>query len=1148
VPKNALEIHAGNDMHWFGWPTKKTLATGETVRPIPIGRPLALEFDANRNQKSFVALQFAGDITLEDVRAMQAKLDDCLAESFFNPLFPRFLLFLAGSPNHVKRDGLVRFEIERHFDQRISLKSEMEISAIYYLPARGMFSKVWATSKRLSEAKKASGKPDWSPEDFPYSHFDGYQYITKYQYIINEILFNKGIKSAVEHYCKKGKCAGLECFIATAESPVPGNAHNIFCKPQLLAEFKKNSKYQDSNTKSRSVFFNSAKRITELFGLPLDGFHNRCLREININDYIKGCDCEVLEDWKDAATFYRKVVDSSPSFAEARVRLAHVLGKEGKWNQAAEALKLALTLNPGKWDWKQDYARALYKSGKKHFALDFVYKLLECELNKNNHEESMHSSFKILREYDDPQSNRDILSNFLDEAERGLKNPCIIAVMCWQLGLPSLLYLLLQKISPNQLPPKILLKLKSFTSNHFPGDSNFFKLRDDNPSTTQPAVVFVHGQADLRILHDISASATKTFVVVDREEMAGKVRDVLRNQAGFAEVHVLRSNIPINSVMDCKIASQSATFADLAVEHLAGIFQNTDLQARLLDYRFALGIGLEDRFYLRLSAFESLRLFIRDFAPAVLLVLDSGKSTPSYLISLLSSNCGKIPIQRVSDCDISTKAAETELDQLLIRDGFDQSRKNQRLRFIANSPPFSELASDFAKNILQSLSSRHESFFEPIPNAVGIVANFHPQERKSTSLVVSVVSHLLQSRNCLLFQRTPFPEKDMTEILEFLNLEITSRDDFKYCFWGGLQPLVNNAKSSCEEWLEPILAELLPESQRAMVCDGLGGNACEQYPYAIVEECLRWFVATEFPSLVLLSLCAEKTLKVSKLISLLVVPEDRNAIARVFTLAAQRNGIKVFNYSFLFLSNYPRYKAPIADILLVPSTYHADYYIKTHNFQADKIRLCGWHAIDASLEASRGLSREDCRARILGDSLDRKLVLFASQPKSRQSVGLALRWLLNACEGLPVLIAIRPHPSESAEHDFYTRLIEGCGSPCRAKLETESSLVEAMVACDLCVTLYSNVGLEAAALDRDVISIFTGEEFPVDLQRIGVAMGCRSRSEVASAVRDLLFGNKGSHPSRIRREMFFKENPALRNCATAQKISAFVANPETLLF
>jgi chromosome segregation ATPase len=226
MPKNALKIDANYESYWFGWPQKKTLASGESVRALPVGEQRVLELDCDRSQKSFVALQFAGDLTPEDVRALHAKVDERLVEPFFNPVFPRFVLFC---PDLLKSQGAfgpIRFEIEHRAGTRNAAKPELELVSVFFLPARGMFSKVWASKKRIAVAKKAGGKPEWHPEDFPYSHFDGMAYLQLSQAAAQSISEGE-VSSAIEFFHKDRNAGRGAPPLAWRSSPNPGNLPNI---------------------------------------------------------------------------------------------------------------------------------------------------------------------------------------------------------------------------------------------------------------------------------------------------------------------------------------------------------------------------------------------------------------------------------------------------------------------------------------------------------------------------------------------------------------------------------------------------------------------------------------------------------------------------------------------------------------------------------------------------------------------------------------------------------------------------------------------------------------------------------------------------------------------------------------------------------
>jgi hypothetical protein len=238
MPKNALKIDADSESEWFGWPQKKVLSNGETVRPLTGGESRVLEIDGNRAQKSFVAIQFAEDLSPGDVKNIRAKYDGQTIGAFFNPVFPRFALFCPTTLADGNAYGLIRFELEYSVGQCNTLKPTLQISTVYYLPARGMFSKQWASRQRQAVAKKAGGKPEWSPEDFPYSHFDGMAYMLNNELVrksIQEVEF----ESSIEYFLKNESHLKTSLILAVDTSPQPGNLSNILGHALQVPDLKK---------------------------------------------------------------------------------------------------------------------------------------------------------------------------------------------------------------------------------------------------------------------------------------------------------------------------------------------------------------------------------------------------------------------------------------------------------------------------------------------------------------------------------------------------------------------------------------------------------------------------------------------------------------------------------------------------------------------------------------------------------------------------------------------------------------------------------------------------------------------------------------------------------------------------------------------
>jgi hypothetical protein len=311
---------------------------------------------------------------------------------------------------------------------------------------------------------------------------------------------------------------------------------------------------------------------------------------------------------------------------------------------------------------------------------------------------------------------------------------------------------------------------------------------------------------------------------------------------------------------------------------------------------------------------------------------------------------------------------------------------------------------------------------------------------------------------------------------------------------------------------------------------------------AVIESAVDLFLARDFRPLLLLGLSARQNFRQNRLASLLIIPEDRNPVAKVFTVAAQEHGIPVYNYSYLFLSRYARYKRPLADYVFVPSTYHADYFQKHFGLSPSQLIRVGSHAIAARLQEARSLDPLTCRQRV-GRSPHRPLLVFFSQPRLFEKSSTALSWLLAAAAQVDAEVAVRLHPGEKHLAAEYEQVIKNKNASDRAWVDhSDASVTEALLAADIVATMWSNVGLEAAALGRAVLAIKIDEDPPIDLTGMGVAVGAESEEGVAKIVSELLTDGPAASQLGCSRQDFFDRNPELFAGVVEKRIAETVCN------
>jgi AraC-like DNA-binding protein len=431
---------------------------------------------------------------------------------------------------------------------------------------------------------------------------------------------------------------------------------------------------------------------------------------------------------------------------------------------------------------------------------------------------------------------------------------------------------------------------------------------------------------------------------------------------------------------------------------------------------------------------------------------------------------------------------------------------------------------EVAQGLWAQLQKETTALFHAKSSQVGILTNFSPSDFRIAPLAPAIVRAISRRQPCILLQRTNVRPVGKQLIDQFLGLDQTGDAASRCQLWAGVEGifrLANQTKQDFNALRSAMLAGV--EGLLAVGREPSHGGISA----AIIQKALDLFLTTDFRRLLLLGLSTRQTFQQNRLASLLIIPEDRNPVSRVFTLAAREHGIPVYNYSYLFLSCYSRYKKPLADYVFVPSTYHADYFQKHFGLSPSQLICVGSHVIAARLHEARSLAPLACRQRV-GRSPHRALLVFFSQPRLFEKSSTALSWLLAAAAQVDAEVAVRLHPGERHLASEYEQVINNKNISDRAWVDrSEASLTEALLAADIVATMWSNVGLEAAALDRAVLAIKIDKDPPIDLAGMGVAIGADSEESVGKIVSELLNGGAVASQLGYSRKHFFDHNPEL---------------------
>ena len=176
----------------------------------------------------------------------------------------------------------------------------------------------------------------------------------------------------------------------------------------------------------------------------------------------------------------------------------------------------------------------------------------------------------------------------------------------------------------------------------------------------------------------------------------------------------------------------------------------------------------------------------------------------------------------------------------------------------------------------------------------------------------------------------------------------------------------------------------------------------------------------------------------------------------------------------------------------------------------DSITVTGQPRYDILTRASETFDAEEFR-RKLNIPPDKKLVLIASQPSSTfGNSEVFLRNVLQALKADPrirIVIKPKPHPSDAAEK-WHRQLAEKMGVEVIV-LPRNSDTNEALYACDVLITFFSTVALEAIILDKPVVTVnLTDQPDPIPYAQSGVALGVYKAEDIAPAVKKALNDRK----------------------------------------
>jgi hypothetical protein len=760
----------------------------------------------------------------------------------------------------------------------------------------------------------------------------------------------------------------------------------------------------------------------------------------------------------------------------------------------AEAYRAAATLEPKKAEWHRKFWVCAHRAGRKQEALDALHGWLEGVDMRKFGGILLRQTHAAARHLNDVDRSLEFVQSLADRLHPDdATSRSRLAVLGWLLGLPTQVDRLVQQPDAELLSTEVQECLRAFRVRA--AHDTFLEPRVGQPESQ--ALVYWNHNTDERVLLDLARSFGRMTIVAP-PTACDKLPPSLRSAV---ELVSARSNVPVDSVLDNLMANLCAEVAREAMAGLVNTLGSSLLGDAVRMFAPALQLAFEDRLYdLGINA-TSLALFSEQLQPDTCIAV-TGEDLPSEVFFPLSRAasviCAPNVFHHMPGSLRRAKPGEAESPRPDVR--------------------------EVAQGLWAQLQKETTALFHAKSSQVGILTNFSPSDFRIAPAAPAIVRAISRRQPCILLQRTNVKPVSEQAIRKFLGADNAGNADSHCRLWAGLEGIWRQANQTSGDF-GALRSAMMAGVQGSPAHDlelsrgGLSG--------AVIQNAVDLFLARDFRPLLLLGLSARQTFRQNRLASLLIIPEDRNPVSRVFTLAAQEHGIPVYNYSYFFLSRYVRYKRPLSDYVFVPSTYHADYFQMHFGLAPSQLIRVGSHAIAARLQEARSLDPLACRQR-MGQFLPRPLIVFFSQPRLFEKSSMALSWLLAAAAQVDAEVAVRLHPGERHLASEYEQVIKNKNVSDRAWVDhSDASVTEVLLAANIVATMWSNVGLEAAALNCAVLAIKIDKNPPIDLAGMGVAIGADSEESVGKIVSELLNGGAASSQLGCSRQHFFDRNPEL---------------------
>ena len=250
-------------------------------------------------------------------------------------------------------------------------------------------------------------------------------------------------------------------------------------------------------------------------------------------------------------------------------------------------------------------------------------------------------------------------------------------------------------------------------------------------------------------------------------------------------------------------------------------------------------------------------------------------------------------------------------------------------------------------------------------------------------------------------------------------------------------------------------------------------------------------------------------------------------------------GIKVIEVQAVFQSAHPRYKPSKANVFAMINDEQINTYKNNFKIKLDqKIVKIGPILLTKTIEKIKKLNIAKLKNNF-NISEKEKTILFATQYLNIEHCSEILEVLLQEVKDIEnIRVIVKTHPKEvSSNISRYKEIALNNNMEDRTLVLDKADLHETLVVSDLVITLFSNVGMEAGLIGKDVWSVNLFDEiYPADITKEGLAKKIEGTEDFKLAVHDFLNENNISRELNDSRMKFINDNPEIFDESTFDRI------------